>query len=754
LQVIRSQRGVQRASTWHRLFTLPPVSECFVALASAPTSSSQDSTGFGGAGHGSGLQHTAQHILLACTNRQLLLFHAADATRVFLDAPLPTAISSPATLALHLWPLTLPVALPVQPAAQTDASQAAASSAAAEHVCVALVCVGCRASGHTAVQPFAVLPAAHGLAVRHVAAPAAHQNADGLSSLLRAFDKRAKDAEAPPDTLAKLQAVPLHQDHDAVAPVQLRSHTSDKARDDSANGASPSSAAPVTTPWTLTSSAAAAWLGPVQVLGAPLRTLPACAPEAAALYQELEQLHDGPAPAAAATIALRDAPDSAGVISLTPADMQDGPEEAELCLTGPMLAVWAQGHDGGCFAALQRALPQLHVARATFNGSPVLERYAWQARGPHTLLTDWAGVRVCAAAPRHRQRRQMRVVKASAEALPSASPLKTWGSPEATCTGALQRWHSCWDSGGGAAADAASRAAWAQCLGQSDALATDHASALVAGTKLIGNPFHDASLPAAEAIELLPATCVAVREALRGLKYATPVQSVWAAVLRSEVAAAARGGAKRKANRCQPRGRCPTCSQAGDCVANVWQLPQVQAVPETHQVLASGSALQHWCWCATTAFTASDVAEDWEAASSGKAALISVGSDWALAHAVGGLRQLGANSTLQLQRLQVPGFLPQRRLEPMGDVLHVRTPLQTSGLSAQRHSDVLLGETGAHACVGAGHWVVVPVKAQEAGQGASTSKLEWAFEVEARAARCAAPSDATKSKLDELLSDW
>ena len=583
---IRRSRSSARVQQWQVAFTLDGT-ERFAAIAAGDPSPRARSNKQ--AAHRA--RHIACHLLVACTTQRLLLFHAAQPTHVFLDAPLPPTLTQPACLTLNLWPLaarTEPVGA-CGSGGSEQATQAARERGIGLHasaeadtdsgneggsVCLGLASVTCRDTGQTVIQAFAALPAANGLTLcRSTGHPGAggrqdDDSSDGrqstgfLSQLggLTAPNAAASGAQAQTPDNPRLQSVPAFSEPTSCK--QPTPQADDGPSTSAATYARPANGeceiARKSWPWVLTSSASAVWLGAAQVVGASLRSLAAEAVSTADQCSKLEcDLSDtvGGGGAAAMQAMLRDCPDNIGaalLVQSSNAAQAAGDElatvRAEEELQVNVLRAWAQGQDGGCHAALQWFAPRLHLVRATFHGSPVLTAFAWRTPSECARSrSQWAGVTVLDAQPTQRSRKARRKMAAGGTAKQQA--FKLWSTPVATCTEQLQRWSSALSST--CNLDPDSTAAWtlpALSFAQSpEAAASDATQHLTPAAwndetgQVLAWPFEHELLrqPEAHAEPEASALQVAVGYVLQALETVATVQEVLTAALAACTAAAA-----------------------------------------------------------------------------------------------------------------------------------------------------------------------------------------------------------------------
>lgn len=190
--MLQMRKAATNLRPWMTALVLKAPSEHFVSLATPPYASQSDrAMGCGTAAlRPAPHQHVVRQVLVACTNRRILVLHTTDASRILLSCTLPACIIQACSLSVRLWqhaPARRSDSFQLSPIKRSNPMSASASRATVtEHtppssshawqapdglhigsapLCLGFVFVSCRTSGLTAVQPLALLPAAHGLTV-------------------------------------------------------------------------------------------------------------------------------------------------------------------------------------------------------------------------------------------------------------------------------------------------------------------------------------------------------------------------------------------------------------------------------------------------------------------------------------------------------------------------------------------------------------------------------------------------------------
>ena len=517
--------------------------EAFVAIASRPCRNADTSA----ANLPALLRHTQQQILAACTTSRLLIFNVADASHVLLAAPLSPMVATPAALQLHLHAHL--------GAAQRDDADVASSSKRAAHngsapgVCIGLLAVGCRTTGQTFLQPFAVHPPAHGLQVSSVSVQAANKSIGAAGpSLLAPTAAKSKSGKRSKTKQTCLKAVGLG--------LQIPGSCHD----------SPAAASNI--PWVLAGSTAAAWLGRGQVVSAPLYDLATHQP--AKLEQMLEAEHK-PSEHAKALAMLRHCIENIGVCVMlldagdgaADSESQGSSEDGDACkLADNVLHAWACGHDGGCADALMQRAPAVMIARGTFQGSPLLQQYTWSSKASGAADHTWQDLHICQARKAQMQDEEQQLRE------PAQAP-KSWGAPPATCLQQVQQWSELWQPHL-KASSADSAITWrvsATDIRSATGSKTDagrHGSDLLR----LHSPFRHSSLPDDAPMQACEHRQQAVRCVLEELKTCASVREVWAAALVMLAADASKHSSS--CNRwlpCADARNCPACAFAGTAKA-------------------------------------------------------------------------------------------------------------------------------------------------------------------------------------------
>jgi hypothetical protein len=586
--VLQMRQAATNLTSWITSFSLESPSEHFVSLATPPHGpqiEGANECGVAALRHAPH-QHTVRQILVACTNRRILVLHTPDTSRILLSCTLPACITHACSLSVGFWPHTPagrsdssslspvkgvdPMSVSPSRSPATDCSPPPSSHAShppdGAHICSAPTCLGlvfvsCRARGLTAVLPLALVPAAHGLVVNvsacdDLGAAATLSSRDPHSCTPdKAMSSQAGLTTLPRTGIVVIDAVP------SWPSLQPEAGTGDAGagpvqNDGCCYPASEERLGLSGVPWQLSCSVAATWLGEAQVVGHPLAALAVDSPVAMWQYARAEASTEEGVHSVLETI--RDCIDNVGVTVLIPDVMPPVPSPnskpavaSQVCSCFVHLEAWAHGHDGGCFSALANCASELYIVRAGFHGSPVLQRYCWAERqdAESARASGWRDVCICGAARALEQQQDVRTSDSGSMQVTrdGDQKLRSWSSPVATCSGQLQQFCSCWS---GQEITPASAWRYPGCDNSPD-LPNLHshgrptcvwAAQCARGSDcvVIGWPFDDAMLPGVYAADVPALMRAAVHVVLERLQSATTVGDVWVAAMTLGVAQRAR----------------------------------------------------------------------------------------------------------------------------------------------------------------------------------------------------------------------
>ena len=515
------------AAAWKRAYTLESDTEFFLALATPQLADKSSDAAVE-------WSHCQRHVLAACTNKRVMLFHAADATRALLVTQLPLAMPDP--MALHV---EVP-AQPARPAAtpahiaakRSEGVEGAAGSGVQECALGGIVFVTCRRTGLTAVFSFALHPALFGLALAAVE-PAAvgTQLSDGSSGGCAA-----------------------HTVLDVVPAFTADSRTPSGPARYSKRPRSPQTAAHS---WVLTSSTASTWLGPLQVIGCPLKCL---ALQNGPALDDLLTVQGGQAPEPVRTsliAMLQHCIDNCG------ASIACGAAEASHELGSSGANDTSRHHTGGCFAELRARLSTVKVVRGDLHGCPILQRFAWHPPSDSPQRWGQVTVHACQSACSTVRPHSTPPV-AGRKAVQSTMRSHAWRAPQQMCTAQLCQFASTWCG----RLDAPS-STWAATRQQDDSAGAgmpecEHAA--------LPWPFQHSRLPDSGGARMEAVQRRAVAAVLKHLDTVSTIADVWAAAAMLAVgcaAASAPDGHRIGPSNCGSQGACGSCSneQAQQAVA-------------------------------------------------------------------------------------------------------------------------------------------------------------------------------------------